>query len=177
MTRSLSLLLVVGAVAACASHPVPPSPAAAATTPPLTVVHLPPTGRPLAKPPFRYMDYYRTEVRNQSERPLKIVWFEGFSRVDGRWVPGNVLGRVLRGKTFSRWYTEGDPVENGVIPPGKTAVCDVNWHGSNSPAPLNGKWAFIAVDDTGNDYFVEGIVDPSVVVRVDHAVAGGGPPR
>jgi len=114
------------------------------------------------------MAYYRTEVRNVSTQPLKIVWFEGYSEHDGAWYPGNVLGRTLRGEEFSAWYTEGDTIVDGVIPPGKTAVCDVNWHGSDSPEPLRVKWAFIAIDPSGNDYYVEAIVEPSVVERVDH---------
>jgi hypothetical protein len=158
-------ILLLGALAACARGPSAHSPA---TTTPLTVVHLPPTGRPLAKPPVRYMSYYRTEVRNLSERPLRIVWFEGYREFQGRWFGSNVLGRTMRGEDFSAWYTEGDAVEHGVIPPGKTAVCDVNWHGSNSPEPMNAKWAFIAVDGEGNDYFAESVVDPSIVNRVDH---------
>jgi hypothetical protein len=111
-----------------------------------SVVHRKPTGKPFARPPFRYMYYYRTEVRNLSNRPLKIVWFEGYGEDDGHWYPGNILGRVLREREFSEWYTEGDAVVDGVIPPGKTAACDVNWHGSASPEPLRAKWAYIAVD-------------------------------
>jgi len=43
---------------------------------PFTVAHRAPTGQPLPHPPFRYMHYYRTEVKNVSDHPLKIVWFE-----------------------------------------------------------------------------------------------------
>jgi len=113
------------------------------------------------------MHYYRTEVRNTSERPLKIVWFEGYMYADGVWYPGNVLGRVLREDEFSAWYTEGDRILAGVIPPGATAVCDVNWHASNTPGPVASKWAFIAVDTSGNDYYVEAVVDPSVIKVVE----------
>jgi hypothetical protein len=127
----------------------------AANTAALTVLHKAPTGRPLDRPPFRYMHYYRTEVRNVSDRPLKIVWFEGYREVNGTWYPGNVLGRVLREEEFSSWYTEGDKITHGIIPPGRTAVCDVNWYGSDSPGPIRSKWAFIAVDAAGNDYYAE----------------------
>lgn len=102
-------------------------------TVPFTVVHKAPTGRPLTRPPFRYMHYYPTEVRNVSDRPLKFVWFEGYGAAGDAWYPGNVLGRALREEEFSAWYTEGDTITHGTIPPGGTAVCDVNWHGSNSP--------------------------------------------
>src|SRR5262245_35700622 len=136
-------------------------------SPPFTIVHKPPTGQPLARAPFRYMHYYRTEVRNISRGPLRVVWFEGYSERDGTWYAGNVLGRVLRGEEFSAWYTEGDSVQHGVIPPGATAVCDVNWHGSDSPGPIRVKWAFILVDTSGNDYYAEAVVDQSVIKVID----------
>jgi hypothetical protein len=134
---------------------------------PFMIVHRSPTGKPLARPPFRYMHYYRTEVKNVSDRPLRVVWFEAFHEMKGTWYGGNVLGRVLRGEEFSAWYTEGDRIDHGVIPPGKTAVCDVNWHGQDSPGPMKVKWAFIVVDPSGHDYYAEAVVDPSVIKVVD----------
>ena len=135
---------------------------------PFTVVHRPPMGQPLPHPPFRYMHYYRTEVKNVSDHPVKIVWFEAYRENGGTWYPGNVLGRALRADEFSAWYTEGDPIAHGVIPAGRTAACDVNWYGSNSPGTFRSKWAYIAVDTSGNDYYVEAEVEPSVVKVVDH---------
>ena len=82
-----------------------------------------------------------------------------------------MLGRALREEEFSAWYTEGAAIVHGVIPPGKTAVCDVNWYGSNSPEAVRSKWAFIAVDASGNDYYVEAVLAPSVVKLVDHNVS------
>ena len=99
----LSAMTVIAAGCACRSGSFE---CPAAATAALTVVHKAPTGRPLDRPPFRYMRYYRTEVRNVSDRPLKIVWFEGYREVDGTWKPGNALGRVLREEEFSSWYTE-----------------------------------------------------------------------
>src|SRR6267143_7006399 len=142
----LTLLASISVMSACAGRSAVFGSGSNARDAPFTVVHRAPTGRPLAHPPFRYMDYYRTEVRNVSNRPLKIVWFEGYGQVGDAWRPGNVLGRVLREEEFSAWYTEGDATNHGIIGPHETAVCDVNWHGSNSPAPANVKWAFIAVD-------------------------------
>jgi hypothetical protein len=143
---------------------------------PLTVAHKPPSGLPLDRPPFRYMRYYRTEIRNVSNRSLKIVWFDAYRERDGIWYPGNVLGRALRRPEFSAWYTEGDRIDDGVIPSGKTTICDVNWHGSDSPEPMRTKWAFIAVDASGNDYYVEAEVEPSVLKLVDHRTLAGDRP-
>lgn len=134
---------------------------------PLIVTHKLPTGKMFAHSPFRYMHYYRTEVKNVSNGPLKIVWFEAYAERGGTWHASNALGRVLRGAEFSAWYTEGAPTANGVIPPGATAACDVNWHGSNSPEPMKMKWAFIAVDTSGNDYYVEAVVDHSIIKTVE----------
>ena len=117
------------------------------------------------------MHYFRTEVKNVSDHPLKIVWFEAYRESGGTWYPGNVLSRALREEEFSAWYTEGAAIVHGVIPPGKTAVCDVNWYGSNSPETVRSKWAFITVDASGNDYYVEAVVEPSVVKLVDHNVS------
>ena len=170
LAHALAVLACAGVLAGCAHRYGAEPPMSDAL---FSVVHRKPTGKPFARAPFRYMYYYRTEVRNLSNRPLKIVWFEGYGEDEGRWYPGNVLGRVLRGKEFSEWYTERDAVTDGVIPPGKTAACDVNWHGSASPEPLRAKWAYIAVDQWGNDYFVEAVVDPEVVERVDHGESAG----
>jgi hypothetical protein len=134
------------------------------TDSPFSVKHLKPTGNPISNPPFKFMHYYRTEVRNNLKRPIKIVWFEGYRKHAGKWYPGNVLGRALRGKEFSSWYTEGATTTNGVIKPGEIAVCDVNWHGTDHPEPALTKWAYIAVDDEGNDYFVEEEVPIAIMV-------------
>ncbi len=138
------------------------------TSSPLMVSHKAPTGAIPRQSQFQFMHYYRTEITNTSDRPLRIVWFEGYEQVDGVWYPGNVLGRALRGGDFANWYTEGHPTPNGVIPPGKTGVCDVNYHGNNSPGKMTVKWAYIAVDDEGNDFYAEGIVDPSVIRHVKY---------
>jgi len=87
----------------------------------------------------------RSDLFHEDSLP-RPVWFEAYRESGGTWYPGNVLGRALRGEDFSAWYTEGDATVHGVIPPGSTAVCDVNWYGSNSPEIVRSKWAFIAVD-------------------------------
>jgi hypothetical protein len=133
---------------------------------PLVVSHKQPTGKPLKDPPYPYMWYYRTEVHNKSDGWLRIVWFEGFGKDEEGWYSNNVLGRTLRGMVFSAWYTEGDPTEAGLIQPGQVAVCDVNWHGSVDAKPPEAKWAFIAVDAAGNDYFVEEEVTPAALKLV-----------
>jgi len=156
--RYLLPILILASLVGCASSD-------RAVTP-LEVIHLEPTGAPLANAPYPYMWYYRTEVHNRSSRPLRIVWFEAYTQHEGVWYANGVLRRTMRGRDFSNWYTEGDKTENGLLPPGAVAACDVNWHGFDSPHQPRSKWAFIAVDDKGNDYFVEAVVSTNILKLV-----------
>jgi hypothetical protein len=110
------------------------------------------------KDPYPFMWYYRTEVKNKSTVPLKIIWFEAFRREGDKWIPGNITGHALTTEDFIDWYTEGDIIKDGVILPGQTAVCDPNWHGSEEPYTSDVKWAYKAVDPDGNIYYAEEIV-------------------
>jgi hypothetical protein len=111
------------------------------------------------EPVSPYMWYYRTDVTNNLTVPLRVVWFEGYHQESGQWVPGNILGRKLTAEEFSAWYTEGDKVIDGVIPPGRTASCDPNWHASNSPRGVPGKWRYKALDPEGRAYYGEAVVE------------------
>jgi len=46
----------------------------------------------------------------------------------------------------------------GWLRPGGVASCMVNWHWSETPEDIRIKWAFIGIDDQGNDYFGEAMV-------------------
>ena len=139
---------------------------------PLLVRHIPPRGKSLEVAPFPYTWYYRTEVENVSDRPLRIIWFQSFMFYGEGWYPGNAKGQTLRGADFSEWYTEGDAVKNGLILPGQTAVCDVNWHGSEEPEMPRLKWEYIAIDVDGRDVHVVAEVDPGVVRMVESKTPG-----
>ena len=142
---------------------------------PLSVTHLAPQAAPLDDPFFPHMWYYRTELRNDSDRDLRVIWFESYTEFEGIWYPGNASGQVLRSEEFSSWYTEGDPIIDGVIPPGATAVCDVNWYGSedNSLTLPRMKWAYIAVDEFGFDYYVESLVSADILNHVHQTTSAG----
>src|SRR5262245_42950759 len=45
---------------------------------------------------YRYVRFYRTEVTNSSDRPIRIVWFDGFFWNRGKWAASNVRNKVLR---------------------------------------------------------------------------------
>jgi hypothetical protein len=135
---------------------------------PVVVRHVPPTGKILEKGYFPNMWFYRTEVKNNTKSPLKVVWFEGYLEYHGKWRAANILGHTMRSEDFSSWYTEGANIQHGIIPPGETAVCDVNWHGSDSKEYINMKWSYILVDDKGNDYFIEKIVNPKIIKYVNY---------
>ena len=57
------------------------------------------------------------------------------------------------------WYTEGDPCPNGIIQPGQTAVRDPSRQGSNDPTGGKSKWAYIAIDPGGLEYYAESVVE------------------
>ncbi len=118
-------------------------------------------------PPYRYMWFYRTEVRNTLEVPLRVVWFEGFTRVGWQWIPGNIMGRNLTGKDFSAWYSDGESIVNGVIPPGVVAVNACNWHGSNNGPVLGSvKWAYKAEDPSGVAYYADVVLERQTFIDV-----------
>ena len=134
----------------------------------VTIRHLAPSGKIFKEGYYPNMWFYRTEIKNNTKKPLKVVWFEAYFKENGNWYAANILGQTMRGKEFSEWYTEGSKIINGVILPGEVATCDVNWHGGQSKEYINVKWSYILVDDNGNDYFVEKIVDPKIVKYVHY---------
>jgi hypothetical protein len=111
---------------------------------------------------YPYVYYYRTEVRNNSKAPLRVVAFSYFKRVNGHWVEmPNVMKRPLVAQDFVNWYNDGDPLRDGWIAPGKTAVCDPSWSGFVRPpqALQEMKWVFTAVDKHGKRHTCEAKID------------------
>ena len=111
---------------------------------------------------YPYVYYYRTEIRNNSKSPLRVVSFSCYTWENGRWVEmPNILKRPLVTKDFVAWYNDGDPMPDGWIAPGKMAVCDPNWSGRLRPPQVRQrvKWAFTAVDKNGKRYTCEAKID------------------
>lgn len=81
-----------------------------------------------SRPESKY--YYRTEVMNTNDIPIRIVWFEFFTMLDGKhWQSVNITNKILREDMFVTWYSDGETKpEGGWLQPGETAVCDPNWH-------------------------------------------------
>ena len=119
-------------------------------------------------PPYPYTWYYRTEVKNNSDRELKVIWFEGYGEENGHWYSNNVLNRTLRNDVFMRWYGDerAERVEAEWLKPGESRACDPNWHADYTPSGHRVKWAFIAIDRYGNDYFAEAVIE-SVPIKTD----------
>lgn len=107
---------------------------------------------------FPYVRFYRTEVSNNADRPVKIIWFDAYFSHDGNWSGGNVRNKVLRNSDFMDWHTHQDMDKDGWIRPGGRATCLVNWHWTDTPEEIQLKWAYIGVDAYGYDYFAEAIV-------------------
>jgi len=98
--------------------------------------------------------------------PLQVIWFEGFERMDGRWVSNNIMRRTLTAKDFSDWYSDNTLIVNGVIPPKSVAVNACNWHGSNHPILAATKWAYKALDPSGREYYTEIVLEQQMFLDV-----------
>ena len=85
--------------------------------------------------------YYRTEVTNTNE--------------------------VMREQHFRKWYEDAEDKDSvfseGWLLPGKTAACDPDWNFGTHDSFYRAKWAFIAVDASGETYFDEAEVSEDVV--------------
>lgn len=111
------------------------------------------------KPPFPFMWFYKTEVRNTLDVPLTIIKFEAYKLKNGQWVAGNITGKTLTAKDFDDWYSDGLKIKDGIIPPGSVALNAVNWHGSQIPTTEPTKWAFWAVEPSYKEHYAEVIVE------------------
>jgi hypothetical protein len=113
---------------------------------------------------YRYVRFYRTAVTNKTDRPLRIVWFDAFRSSRGEWTASNVRNKVLRTRDFIDWYGGDDVIPGGWLQPGATVSDDVNWHATETPDETPAKWAYLAVDAEGNDYFAEAPV-PAILAE------------
>ncbi len=117
--------------------------------------------------PYPFMWYYRTELRNDTESALRVVWFEGFGKWFSDWEPQNIMGRPLTQEDFAAWYTdENGEWNDGIIPAGRVAVCATNWHGSWLPWDSGTKWAYKAIDESGREWYAEAEVESKVIVNL-----------
>jgi len=107
---------------------------------------------------YPYVRFYRTDIKNNTDRAIKIIWFDGFFNADGQWIASNVRNKVLRTKDFMDWYSRDDMTSDGWLRAGGTASCQVNWHWTETSQDIPTKWAYIGVDARGNDYFAEAVV-------------------
>src|SRR3990172_6768368 len=119
------------------------------------------TSRRFPKPLYPYTWYYKTVVKNTSDRELKVIWFEGYAEHNNQWFGSNILKRTLRNDVFLKWYfdEEGNSTDNEWIRPGESRICDPNWHGGDDPTGYRMKWAYIAIDYFLNDYYSEAIIE------------------
>jgi len=159
--RRFAVLLIAFLGASCKSEKSPAS--VAGTESGLLATH---TAIPVDQVPkklleilhYPYIRFYRSDVTNKTDRPIRIIWFEGYFVHDGNWTASNVRNRVLRTTDFMDWYKTDDLDADGWLKPGGIASCLVNWHWTDTPDNLETKWAYIGVDSSGNDYFAEAVV-------------------
>ena len=105
--------------------------------------------------------FYRTEVTNTNNVPIRIIWFEAYIMLDGEhWHGVNITNQVLREDMFVKWYSDGETKpHDGWLQPSEIAVCDPNWHLVCDRDFPKVKWSYIAVDSKGKSYFAEALVD------------------
>jgi hypothetical protein len=114
----------------------------------------------LSRTHHRFVRFYRTAVTNNTDRPIRIVWFDAFVSHDGEWKASNVRNKVLRTQDFIDWYGGDGGIPEGWLQPGATVSDNVNWHSTETDAEVPVKWAYLAVDAEGHDYFAEAMVPP-----------------
>jgi hypothetical protein len=127
----------------------------------IKVIHTPAQVRSPVGPnpqgwPFRWL--FRTEV-HAIDRPLTIIQF-GICAWDGnQWILPTDNRRynsgVLNRQTFKEWYD----CPTARIEPGKPAIDPQNWAGNRTRASFRQRWFFIGVDNRGNRYKGEGVVE------------------
>jgi hypothetical protein len=110
---------------------------------------------------FPYIRFYRTDITNKTDRPIRIVWFDGYFEYEGSWRASNVRNKVLRTTDFLDWYSNED-----IDKPGGVASCLVNWHWTDTPEKLGTKWAYVGVDSSGHDYFAEAVVPDIAPIKL-----------
>jgi len=76
----------------------------------------------------RFFRFYRTDVTNNTDRPIRIIWFDGLFSHRGQWTASNVRNGVLRTRDFIDWYGGDGLGPAGWLQAGGTATCRVNWH-------------------------------------------------
>jgi hypothetical protein len=153
------IYILLFSVGSCKQVPIVTSPSSGS----LEITHTPLSLKDVPKELIEHLNYayvrfYRTDVKNSTDRPIKIVWFDAYSKFDGQWIAANIRNKVLRTKDFIDWHTTDHMTPDGWLRPGGTASCLVNWHASETPEDTLTKWAYIGVDAQGNDYFAEAIV-------------------
>jgi hypothetical protein len=105
---------------------------------------------------------YRTEVENDGDHPIRVVWFEFYyldsCHGDGTWFGTNIRNRPLRNPDFVEWYNDAKIMDDGWLQPGDVAACDPNYSFAFGDEISPVKWSFVAVDSQDNDYFAEATV-------------------
>jgi len=96
---------------------------------------------------------FRTEVENPTPVPLKVDSFACYTLDLARgWQIVTVGGEPYTAGQFESWYSGGDSLRSGRIPPGATAADDRNWIASPWAEYDYCLWRYHASDSLGNIY-------------------------
>jgi thiol-disulfide isomerase/thioredoxin len=106
-----------------------------------------------------YRWIFRTDVHNATGSPLRVTSFDGYYLFAGEWVSLNQNAPGFTNQQFVEWYTKGDTLADGWIPPGATASDASNWVRFYTPEPPRCKWVYAAEDTAGNAVYAESEVE------------------
>lgn len=106
-----------------------------------------------------YRWIFRTDVHNDTGSPLRVTSFGGYYVLGGEWVSLNQNTPDFTHEQFAEWYTAGDTLSDGWIPPGATASDASNWVRFYTPEPPRCKWGYTAEDTAGNAFYAESEVE------------------
>ena len=139
-------------------------------SPRMIVRHVPMQADPATSSAECKVWLYRTEVENDSDRPIRVIWFQFHYKDEhhgGDWFGVNIRNRPLRNPDFVDWYGDAGNLKDGWLQPGQVAACDPNYHFAFGEEVTPVKWSFIAVDSDGNDELAEALVEQSAVTLYD----------
>jgi len=120
---------------------------------------------PGRKKRYSHMWYYRTEVQNNLNVPLRITNYGFYFYENGKWVLRNIPSGTRTSADFTKRFTASDRVVDGWINPGKVAACSRTWVGLRYPVAPRSKWKFTAEDSEGNVYQTEAEIELVPVVE------------
>jgi len=85
-------------------------------------------------------------VRNNTQRPLRVVWFDVFNRNSFGWVSCNPTSKPMNHSDFVRYFLPSGTLGGSLFLPGQEGHLEFNWASSYLELSPTFLWAFVTVD-------------------------------